>query len=250
MTPSTIEKIKYSIEALIIIVAAKDLIFKKDEKWYKRVSIWGWLLVILALCGFGSSLLESNADRIEKRNAKDESEHIRKADLRTMLDSVNAQLKPLKLHMNDKKQIIHDTLKAPIEKPFIYIGKTSVSKTRNDTIKYTIDFYNNTAFDAHNVNITAYLYSIHKHSNKQAPLGILRNFTIPKNVGFSYKNFAIIEGYKFDTCYFYIKGDYDRGRKKIDEMLIVDEKDDYMPIASPPLYDNVISRMKAQNIIK
>jgi hypothetical protein len=245
MTSTQYEYVKFSMEALIIIVAGKDLIVKKDEIWYKRISVAGWILVLLAMGGFLSSILKSNVDDNEKRLTKKQDSIDRISEIKLIIDSLNSQQNLFRYYLNDKKQVVHDTIKN--EHPLIFIQSATISQIKKgvefDTIFYKIRFKNATNFDAYNLKIDFYAYSPLNTIKKITRVEVLNKSVLPKNMWVEYYGSGIFRNNIVapkDTFYIYIKGHYDNEKyNNLDNILDWKISSDTMFIASPLIYNRV-----------
>lgn len=103
---STYEIIKLAIEAIIIIVAGWDLVFKRNDTWYKRISKAGWILIILAVSAFVDSILKLKTENDERVKLATESEKIRKSDKQEILNGVKEAFKKQNLSYNPTTKTI------------------------------------------------------------------------------------------------------------------------------------------------
>jgi len=74
------ELILFAIDALIIIVAGRDLIFSDNPIWHKRISKAGYILISLSILGLIFSVRKLNSDNKEKVTTKKESDRNRTSD--------------------------------------------------------------------------------------------------------------------------------------------------------------------------
>jgi len=235
--------LSYLISFLLIIIPARDVIIKGHPKWWKRISIAGWLLLVIAVVNFANSVLISISDKKDKEQLQKHEDSIRHAEIKTIVDSINLQLEPLKMHINDKKQIIHDR-----DTPLIFICSTrSVYKKSQieDTLNYKIRFCNQSSVDAENVNVRIFSYSTKSGTlYKCAPVDVFKKYSISRASFSEYSNSLF--GNKlaaFDSVYFYVKGNYKNEKKDIDFVLMWGAERDSIFITSPVLHDIVIKNM-------
>lgn len=119
MTTSQIYELSlYILTSLAIIVAARDVILKKRGKWYKRVSLWGWSLIAIAIGIFVFSLLKSNSDNDEKASIKKHSDSVINKASEKLAHNVDSALHAHNLTYNPVTKtitIIDTTQRKPID---------------------------------------------------------------------------------------------------------------------------------------
>jgi len=230
----------------------------KDGKTTMAGRLFG-SFVILSTIGIGYVVYASIILDMDNKAQKMRDRVHEDSVLSTLIANVNSQLKPLKLHLNDKKQLIHDTVNIQNGNPLIYLCEYLVTKhirgAKNDSIFYKIKFCNDSQFDAYNVTIDFYGYFPMNIKIIDQPRDkISKNFVIPKGSWISISNSALVsKNFVVDTAvvYIYVKGSYDREKyRNIDYLLDWRLNKDEIHIASPEMKEEILKKMTLLHLIK
>jgi hypothetical protein len=137
MTASTIDTLNTIAVIAGIVIPSGQIIFKNGI-WYKRITLIGWALIALSIYIYVVSQLGNSVEKTEKQQAeiaaKKQRAEDRKVDSTTIVNSVNAALKPKNLAYNPHtgEVIVISTKSKPTTKPFLIIA---YDNPPNPTIK-------------------------------------------------------------------------------------------------------------------
>jgi len=250
-----------SVLTLIMAYISYKYPFKNhDGKKTKAARLFG-TFVILSIVGLGyvvyaSIKIESNKIPEQAQYKKDLDSAI-KAYSNSMKNSIDSQLKPFKLHLDDKKQVVRTSASyISNNEPFIFpvngIGHY-IKSDGVDTLKYSIPFLNKTAVNIIGVNIKLYIFCIkNDHIVFKDAIDVLKNSRFPANATYTYSNSIPVQSaLRFDTTFFYVNGKYKNEKTDIDYVMYwTNRKKDSIGFINPYLHDLVVRRMKELKLLK
>jgi hypothetical protein len=245
MKPFTInyDVVLIILSSFIILIAARDIIVRKDKRWYKRISFAGWALIFLA---FGSGIItwkKIQSDNSDKLVTKTQEKKSLDSSILVLKNSVDEAFKKHDASFNPVTKTIIINKEKQTEKPTVYLSSISISQLKKgfstDTLPYSITFKNSSSdYGASGINIIGYGYN--QYQTIKHKINICSLCYIPKNDGVQYSNFMLRPSNSIvDTIYIYITGNYNNGKSIIDEVLLFDIKNNKALRGSVGMRDDI-----------
>jgi len=132
------------LSSLIILIAARDIIVRKNEKWYKRISFAGWFLIIIATASGCITWQKIKSDKAESDKKEQEAKRLREVDKKELQKDVEDAFKKHDASFNPitKTITILDTSKKIVEPEMdIYRDSTGLFGTFWSHMKFRVCYY-------------------------------------------------------------------------------------------------------------
>lgn len=136
------------LSAISALIAARDIILRKDKKWYKRISLAGWTLILIST-GIGFITWEKiQSDSADKIFQTKQAKIIHEADKRDILKNVDSAINVygITLKKNKAKNVtIIKQAKKIIENPVLEVFEDSTKFIVSDNklfVRFVVRVFN------------------------------------------------------------------------------------------------------------